>query len=73
MTIIEITMPYGKVVKIEYDDVSVEEVQESFEKLYELASQDRLYYLEFPKNTEGKKMIISPDIFRQCILEIYNA
>ena len=71
MTILEITMPYGKIVKIEYDDISVEEVQESFEKLYEY--QDRLYYLEFPKNTEGKKMIISPDIFRQCIMEIYNA
>lgn len=71
MTIVEITMPYGKTVKIEYDDISVEEAQESFEKLYEY--QDRLYYLEFPKNTEGKKMIISPDIFKQCILEIYNA
>ena len=71
MTILEITMPYGKVVKIEYNDISVEEVQESFEKLYEY--QDRLYYLELPKNTEGKKMIISPDIFKQCILEIYNA
>jgi len=71
MITLEITMPYGKVAKIEYDDISIEEVQESFEKLYEY--QDRLYYLEFPKNTEGKKMIISPDIFRQCILEIYNA
>ena len=71
MTIVEITMPYGKIVKIEYDDITVEEAQESFEKLYEY--QDRLYFLEFPKNTEGKKMIISPDIFKQCIMEIYNA
>lgn len=70
MAILEITMPYGKIVKIKYEDTSVEEVQESFEKFYEY--QDRLYYLEFPKNTEGKKMIISPDIFKQCILEIYN-
>lgn len=71
MITVEITMPYGKIVKIEYDDISVEEAQESFEKLYEY--QDRLYYIELPENTEGKKMIISPDIFRQCILEIYNA
>jgi hypothetical protein len=70
MIILEITMPYGKVVKIKYEDTTVAEVQESLEKLYEY--QDRLYYLSFPETVEGKSIMVSPDIFKQCILEFYN-
>lgn len=70
MTILEITMPYGKVVKIEYD-LNLDEVKESFEKLFEY--QDRLTYIAFPENTERKKMIIPVDVFKQCIMEFYDA
>lgn len=73
MITVEITMPYNKIINVEYDDVSVEEAMESFESLYEIASQDRLQYVTLPVNTCGKKTIIPVEIFKQCIIEVYNA
>lgn len=70
MTILEITMPYGKVVKIEYD-LNLDEVKEGFEKL--LDCQDRLTYITFPKSVEGKQIIVAVDVFKQCIMEFYDA
>lgn len=70
MIILKITMPYGKVVNIKYEDMTVAEVQASLEKLYEY--HDRLCYVSFPETIEGKSIIISQDVFKQCILEFYN-
>lgn len=73
MIIVEITMPHGRVMKMKYDDLSVDEAMESFEKLYEYSAQGRLQYVSLPENLDGKKSLMSPEIFKQCIIELYNA
>ena len=73
MIIVEFTTPHGKVMKYTHNALSVDEAMEYFEKLYEYSAQGRLQYVSLPEDLEGKKSLMSPEIFKQCIIEVYNA
>jgi hypothetical protein len=66
---IKIITPYGQQYEATNDDLSLDELKGVYQRNMEFAQKGNLNYMTFLCD-DGKKVTMSGDIFRQCIVEI---